>query len=328
MDEGPGRREPQPKRPKVREHELLLGRLAEDAHVRCAAVAHEIARAGRVAAVLGALRVALLGLLDLARDGGDHHVASQRRIAERTHRGEIRHERTLHVRDPEPVDATLALEPLWLEARDPGQPRLAARVRRIQVPVEHQRRPAARAGPGRENVRAAVLHLLPLHRETELLALPGHPGGHRLFGAREARDRHGRQRIGDQALAVDHRSGPSHPGQPVNREEGTPSSGVRPFARTGNRRPDPPRARSRVRAAQRPQSSTNSPRCRPARAPAPVCATCGFEKPEASSTRHSSTDRGTCTDPGMIPSRSRSSCERRSTRTEPLAARASASVGS
>ena len=52
--------------PKCAEHELLLGRLAEDAHVRGAAVPDEVARAGRVAAVLGALRVALLRLLDLA----------------------------------------------------------------------------------------------------------------------------------------------------------------------------------------------------------------------------------------------------------------------
>ena len=57
---------PQPERAEVAEHELALGRLAEDAHVRDAAVRDEVARAGRVAAVLGALRVALLRLLDLA----------------------------------------------------------------------------------------------------------------------------------------------------------------------------------------------------------------------------------------------------------------------
>ena len=74
---GPVRREPQPERAEVREHELLLGRLAEDAHVRGAAVPDEVARAGRVAAVLRALRVALLRLLDLAGDRRDHHVAAQ-----------------------------------------------------------------------------------------------------------------------------------------------------------------------------------------------------------------------------------------------------------
>ena len=36
------------------------------------AVRDEVARAGRVPAELGALVVALLRLLDLARDGGDH----------------------------------------------------------------------------------------------------------------------------------------------------------------------------------------------------------------------------------------------------------------
>ena len=61
----------------MREHELVLGRLAEDAHVGYAAVRYEIARAGCVAAVLRALRVALLGLLDLSGDGGDQHVPAQ-----------------------------------------------------------------------------------------------------------------------------------------------------------------------------------------------------------------------------------------------------------
>ena len=74
---GPVRREPQPERAEVCEHELGLRRLAEDAHVRGAAVPDEVARAGRVAAVLGALRVSLLRLLDLAGDGGDQDVPSQ-----------------------------------------------------------------------------------------------------------------------------------------------------------------------------------------------------------------------------------------------------------
>ena len=214
MDERARRGEPQPERPEVGEHELLLGRLAEDAHVRGAAVADEVARAGRVAAELRPLRVALLRLLDLAGDRCDHHVAPERRVAERPHRREIGDERALHVRDPEPVDAAVALEPLRLEARDPGQPRLAAGVRRVHVPVEHQRRPAARAGAGREHVRAPVLDLLPLHGEPELLALAGHPRRHRLLGAGEARNRDRRQRVRDEAVAIDHRSGPPMPGSP------------------------------------------------------------------------------------------------------------------
>ena len=70
--------------------------------------------------------------------------------------------------------------------------------------VEHQRRAAAGAGAGREHVRAPVLDLLPLHGEPELLALLRVPRRHRLLRAGEARDRDGRQRVGDQALPVDH----------------------------------------------------------------------------------------------------------------------------
>ena len=55
----------QPERAVVAEHDLALGRLAEQAHVGDAAVRDEVARAGRVAAVLRALRVAVLRLLDL-----------------------------------------------------------------------------------------------------------------------------------------------------------------------------------------------------------------------------------------------------------------------
>ena len=64
-----------PQRAEVPEHDLALGRLAEQAHVGDAAVADEVARARRVAAVLGALRVAVLRLLDLAADGRDQDVA-------------------------------------------------------------------------------------------------------------------------------------------------------------------------------------------------------------------------------------------------------------
>ena len=217
MDERSGCRQAQPDRSEVREDELLLGRLAEDAHVGGASVADEITRACGVAAVLGALCFALLRLLDLTRDGSEQHVPAERRVGKRAQRGEIRHERTLHVRDPEPVDPAFADESFGLEPGDPGQPRFAAGVRRIHVTVEHQRRPAACSRPGCENVRAPVLDLLPLHGQTELLALAGHPGRHGLLRAGEARDRHGRQGVRDQALAVDHRSGPPIPGSPASR---------------------------------------------------------------------------------------------------------------
>ena len=63
----------------MRDHELVLRRLAEDAEVGGTAVRDEVARSGGVAAVFGALGVALLGLLDLAGDAGDHQVALQPR---------------------------------------------------------------------------------------------------------------------------------------------------------------------------------------------------------------------------------------------------------
>ena len=122
----------QPERAEVAEHDLALGRLAEQAHVGDAAVRDEVARAGRVAAVLRALRLAVLGLLDLAADGGDQHVAAQPHagILQRAHRLDVTGERALHVRDAEPVEAAVLDERLRLEAGHVLQPRLAARSTR------------------------------------------------------------------------------------------------------------------------------------------------------------------------------------------------------
>jgi hypothetical protein len=62
----------------VAEHDLLLSRLAEDAHVRDGTVCREEARACGVAAVLAPDEVGVpLCLLDLTRDAGDHDVAAQ-----------------------------------------------------------------------------------------------------------------------------------------------------------------------------------------------------------------------------------------------------------
>ena len=120
MDERPARRETEPERAEVGEHDLVLGRLAEDAHVRGSAVADQVPRAGRVAAVLGALGLTVLRLLDLAADGGDHDVAAKAHagVAQGADGLEVARERALHVRDPEAVDAALALESLRLEAGD------------------------------------------------------------------------------------------------------------------------------------------------------------------------------------------------------------------
>src|SRR5207244_7572003 len=63
MDEGAMGGEAEPDGPEVCEDELLLGRLAEEAHVRRAAVLDEITRTGPVAAVLLAPELSPLRLL-------------------------------------------------------------------------------------------------------------------------------------------------------------------------------------------------------------------------------------------------------------------------
>src|SRR5207237_232274 len=82
---------------------------------------------------------------------------------QRPHRLDVTRERALHVRDAEAVEPPVANERLRLEPRHVAQPGLPPRVRRVHVPVEHQRLATPRAGPCPERVRPAVLHLLPLH---------------------------------------------------------------------------------------------------------------------------------------------------------------------
>ena len=200
------RRDAHPQRPEVPEHDLPLGRLAEDADVRHPAVAHEVARARRIAAVLRALGVALLGLLDLAGDGRDQQVAAQMRAGrrERPRRLDVARERALHVRDAEAVDAPVLLEALWLQPGDALQPRLAPRRRGVHVAVEHQARATARAGAHAEHVRAPVLDLLPLGRHTALVAQDlFHAARAGLLRSGEARDRDEVDRRCDQAAPVD-----------------------------------------------------------------------------------------------------------------------------
>src|SRR6187397_1344013 len=108
-------------------NDLRLGRFAENAHVRDTPVRDEVARARRVAAVLGALRVAVLRLLDLAGDGGDHDVATEpdSRVGKRAERLDVASKRALHVRDPEAVEPPVLDECAGLEAGDVREPRLA-----------------------------------------------------------------------------------------------------------------------------------------------------------------------------------------------------------
>ena len=171
------------------EHNLRLGRLAEDAHVGDPTVRDEVPRAGRVPTPLGALRLALLRLLDLAADRRDHQVATKpnARVGEGAQRLHVAGERALHVRDPEPVEPPLLDERARLEARDVREPGLTPRVGRVHVAVEHQARPAARALADAEHVRAAFLHLLPLNGQPQVPERVGHEVRHRFFRAREAR---------------------------------------------------------------------------------------------------------------------------------------------
>ena len=191
----------QPERTEVTEHHLALGRLAEQAHVGDAAVRDQVPGTGRVAAVLRTLRLGVLGLLDLPADGGDQHIAAQAHacVLQRPDGLDVTGERALHVRDPEPVEAPVLHERARLEAGHVLQPRLAAGVRGVHVPVEHQRLPAARPAPGAEGVRAAFLDLLPLHLQPHLLVQRDHQLGHALLVAGEAVHVDQRARSVDQA---------------------------------------------------------------------------------------------------------------------------------
>jgi hypothetical protein len=171
-------------------------------------VADEMARARRIAPILRALRVALLRLLDLAADGGDHQIASKLHavLDQRSSRLDVARERALHVRDPEAVDPAFALEPLGPEAGDPAQPRLVAGVGRVEVPVEHERRPPAAARERAEDVRASVFDLLPQHVEAETFQLRRHHPCARLLRAGERGRGDEAQGEIDQSVPVDHRN--------------------------------------------------------------------------------------------------------------------------
>ena len=113
----------------------------------------------------------------------------------------------------------------------PGQPRLAARVRRVHVPVEHQRRPAARARPawrGRSRAR-------PRPAATGLRArAPRHwPAIHAAIASSEPVKlgiETRRQRVRDEALAVDRRSIIGSAAGPSPRTGGSGRAGSSPHS--------------------------------------------------------------------------------------------------
>ena len=160
---------------------------------------------GRIAAVLRTGCVAVLGLLDLAADRCDDHVPLQldARVTERVQRLEVAGERPFHVRDAEPVEPAVGDEMLRLEARHVLEPRLATRVGRVHVAVEHQALAPAGTRRDPERVRAVVLDLLPLHLQPEPAVQLDHQLGHPLLVAREAVDVDHPARRLDEPFAID-----------------------------------------------------------------------------------------------------------------------------
>src|SRR6185437_15305545 len=167
-------------------HDLLLGRLAENAHVRNAAVCGEKARTGGIPSIFSSHEVRVpLCLLDLSGNAGDHHVAFQLDpcILQRVHGFHVTGERPFHVRDTEAIDPSVLDEAFRLETANPCQPPLLPRVRGIHVPVEHERLPTARPFPEADDVRTAVLDLLPLDLNPHAGELIAHALTHRLLVA-------------------------------------------------------------------------------------------------------------------------------------------------
>src|SRR5262249_60653989 len=105
----------------------------------------------------------LLRLLDLAAYGRDQDVSREAyaRVLERPHGLDVAGERALHVRDPEPVQPSVLDEGAGLEAGDVAQPRLAAAVRRVHRPGQHQRLAPARPRARAHHVAAAGVDLAP-----------------------------------------------------------------------------------------------------------------------------------------------------------------------
>ena len=118
----------QPERAEVAEHDLALGRLAEEAHVGDAAVRDEIARAGGVAAVLRARCASPYCVFSISPQTAAISTSPAQAhagVLQRAHRLDVARERALHVRDAEPVEPAVAAR-----TRAAGSPaRSAARAR-------------------------------------------------------------------------------------------------------------------------------------------------------------------------------------------------------
>src|SRR5207248_124841 len=137
---------------------------------------------------------------DLAGDGRDQKVAAQADagVLQRLHRLDVAGERALHVGDAESVDAAVPDEALGLEARNAGQPGLAAGVRRVHVTVEHQALAVPRALEQPDHVGPALLHLLPGDLHPQRAQYLAHVLAYRLLAPRRAGDGDELERKSDQ----------------------------------------------------------------------------------------------------------------------------------
>ena len=267
------RRDARPHRPVVAEHDALLGRLAEDAHVRDPAVGRQVAAAGGVAAVFAAAKLlAPLCLLDLADDRRDHDVAAQAKpcILDRPHRLDIAGERALHVRDAQAPDVPVADDRLGLEARLGAQMRLTPRVGGVHVAVEHQARAAAGALEPADDVGTPVLDLLPADRRgpspRACRACTPPSAARCRWGSRCRRTSSPSPRAGPRCTAGT-RFWLIDPG------------GVGPRWRTARSGARGPRPRARASRACSPlRGRTRSPRCNPRACPRSACTSRGSRR--------------------------------------------------
>ena len=171
VDEVAVRADAQPERAEVAEHDLALGRLAEQAHVGDAAVRDQIARAGRVAAVLARparRRTASSRSRRTRRRSARRRAGGRRHPAARARPRRSRRARPSCSRCRGRRGARRCTNALgW----NPGTPRSHGSRPEYEVsmcPLNISVGPPPVPAPGAEGVRAALLDLLPLHPQAHL----------------------------------------------------------------------------------------------------------------------------------------------------------------
>jgi len=111
------------------EHNMCVGRLTEDAHIRQDAVIHQVVRAVSITTIFYALEIAPLRFFDFARNGSNDHVALQAHTSalQGLHGMGVADERAFHVVDAEAVDESVLYDRVRLVAWT-GEKMLVARV--------------------------------------------------------------------------------------------------------------------------------------------------------------------------------------------------------